>query len=238
MSDKIPIIVELIGEPESGKTHLASSFPNPCIIDTTDKGEAKAIVMDLYNDWRERYNLVSSFNEIRTAVGVANKQGRKTIVFDTSKGLDILAMKEYVKEEGHQPYPPTEWGKVRRRIDDMLFFISAKCSMNIVLTSPLTDEYKNTGMVDRKGYPIQMKSGRRKRDGYPKLDFQADIRLLLKVIEKEDKWVRQAIVFKNRFCDKISDSYIHKMNGDSVSYNGIKKLVLLKKCIVEDMLVG
>jgi len=229
---KTPLLVEIIGEPATGKTHLSLLFPNPMLIDTTPKKEALSIVKKLYpEDWQKRYRHVTTMAELRNAVEYGLKAGFKTIIFDTSADLQKLATKEWlIEHKKESPYPIVVFGQIRDKVDEVIYKI-IKSNVNVVTTSQLKDEWI-------KGE----KTGRRERDGYKRLAFMSDIRLYLKIVEKKVevggktgvKYVRVAKVIKNRFIDITSPDYVFEI--ENPDFEKIKKLVL-KGGLSEDDLV-
>ena len=228
---KIPLLVELIGEPASGKTHLALLFPNPLLIDTTPKKESMVVVKKLYpDDWDKRYKSVNTMAMLRSAVDYGISKGFKTIIFDTSADLQRLATAEWLQEQKKdRVYPIMLYGQIRDRVDE-LFYKIVKAERNIVCTSQLKDEWV-------KGE----RTGRKERDGYKRLNFMADIRLYLKIVEKKDlktgaiRFVRIAKVLKNRFIDLTDENYIFEI--ENPDFLKIKDLVLKGGIKEEDLVL-
>ena len=236
---KIPLFVEIFGEPEVGKTYLSAHFPKVLYLDTTAKREAYPVVRSVIGDEIDkRYIWVTSFSDVRNAVVrlKGDTEGfYKTVVVDTSADLQKLAVQEWLKEHKGRERPlPFEYGEIRAKIDE---FISSVVRMerNLVFTSQMKDEY-STG-TDPMGRVVSVKTGRRVRDGYEKTRFLADLRIYLSLREDEGgKFVRKSIVVKNRFRNRSdSNSFIFEL--PSYDWEGIKKLVICETGLKEDEIV-
>ena len=208
----IPLFLEVIGEPSVGKTHLASLFPMPALLDTTTKGEGYAVFSKLHADWKRRYFRIRCLEDVRLALKFIkqNKEGFKTVVFDTSADLREMGSKEYLVElnkagKERQALMPQEYRWVNEKINgfiDEVTDVEKGLGMNLVFTSQMRDEW-------RENKP----TGRRIRKGYPDANFQSDIRLFLQLTQKVDEKTMQVIpneyerkcqVIKCRFRDQAN----------------------------------
>jgi hypothetical protein len=110
------------------------------------------------------------------------------------------------------------------------------------MTAQMKDEYKvvmkpdGKPEMDKYGNPITYKTGRRERDGFERMRYEADIRLFLELVEVRDEKTgavrleRRARVVKNRFCSKTGKGWIPMLIGDEeVSWGGIIKLATVPK---------
>jgi len=227
---KVPLLVEIIGEPASGKTHLSSLFPKPALFDTTPKGEGYTILRKLYpSEWKMRYFRIRSFDDFMKELKyLKTKEGFfSTVIVDTSVDLRTLGAKEWLKNHTDRTnLMPEEWGWVNQRINEFITEITdtEKMCLNLVLTAQMQDEY-----VARKT------TGRRIRKGVPTMNFQSDIRLFLQVIQKVDpktmkyidEWERTCRVIKCRFRDQ-TNKVDWKIMLEKLSWEGIKELSKLK----------
>jgi len=219
-----PLFVEIIGEPEVGKTHLSCTFPSPLLLDTTPKAEAMPIIRKLHEDWRNRYVRVRSWKDV-VAVLERLKEDKekkfKTVVVDTSADLQNLAAAEWLeevnkerrkagKDELKAVFPITEYRWVRAKVDDFICEVvdPDRLGRNLVFIAQMKDEW-----VGGKS------TGRRCRDGYKKAPFYADIRLymFLEAVTDEKglatgRYVRKCRVVKNRFIDKCSEEWVEYIN--------------------------
>lgn len=186
--NKIPLLIELIGEEGTGKTHTSLLMPNPILIDCTEQGEGKLIAMKVFpNDWEKRYRHIGDWRGLLDI-----PDGFATYVFDTSKGLvRLMADKWCAKYKKQMVYPPMAYGQVHNMVDQLVQNIMSKPA-NVVMTSIFRDEYVN-----------DKKTGIRERDGYKRLRFESWLRF--HIVIKDGKRVFKVI--KNRFIDKISDDY-------------------------------
>ena len=186
--NKIPLLIELIGEEGTGKTHTSLLMPNPILIDCTEQGEGKLIAMKIFpNDWERRYKHLGDWRGLLDI-----PDGFATYIFDTSKGLvRLMADKWCAKYKKQRVYPPMAYGEVHNMVDRLVQGIMSKPA-NVVMTSIFRDEY-----IDDK------KTGIRERDGYKRLRFESWLRLHIKI--ENNKRIYKVI--KNRFVDKLSDDY-------------------------------
>jgi len=227
---KVVLFVELIGEPSSGKTHLACTFPKIAMFDTSPKKESWIVMRKLVKGAVERYFPIRSFGDIKTALGeIKKKQGEfSTVVVDTSPDLRELAAKEYLGELNakRQAVMPPEYRHVNEKVNGMVDEITAKMEMNLVFTSQMKDEYTPDGKA---------KTGRRIRKGIPDINSQADIRLFLIVNRKVDEqmkyideYERKCRVLKNRFRN-MAEKTEWKEFLTIFTWEGIKGLTDLKE---------
>ena len=232
----LPIMVEIIGEPAAGKTHLASLSARPFLIDTTPKGESRSVFLKNAKD-AMRYIHIGNWTELVTAVKLAgDRTDVKTVIIDTSSDLQDMAVKEYLKRNpGRKGVMQYEYGRVRDMIDaEIVFKIAALTpngfGKNLIMTSQMKDLWKSS--MDADGAVHSAKEGRQ-RDGYQRLDFESDIRLfvflkdeVVNVGTPNQKTMskRYVQVAKNRFIDKASDKWIANINP---TWEDIKGLVVL-----------
>ena len=227
--NKVPLLVEVIGEPSSGKTHLSSLFPKPALFDTTPKGEGYVILKKLYpEEWKMRYFRIYTFDDFTVSLNFVKTKGEffKTVVVDTSVDLRALGAKAWLKlHKDRERLMPEEWGWVNVKVDDLVTEVTNQkgACMNLVLTSQMQDEW-----LDRKT------TGRRIRKGVPTMNFQADIRLFLLLKQKADPQTMQLIneyericrVLKNRFRDQANkEEWVSDLK--ELSWKGIKELTKL-----------
>lgn len=208
-----PFFTELIGEPATGKTHLAMLYSNPVLADLTLRGKSKVIVQKLYpEDWEDRYFRIKSFDDLRKALKKAHEDERDTLIIETGSDLRLMGGEEFLKElqkkkSERQTLHPTEWKAVNTWFNEIVNKAIEDYKMNLVLTAEMRDEWKSNKAT-----------GRRERSGFPRMDFYADLRLYLKVESKvtgvnpevvEKK--RIAIVAKNGFKDQTSSEWVGKI---------------------------
>jgi len=170
-----PLLVEIIGEAESGKTHNSSSmFPQPAHFDTSPKQEAKPIIRKLFpEDWKKRYFTVRMWEDLMSGVKAAlERDDVKTIVIDTSADLQDLAAKHWLKEKGKDAvYPITQYAHVRDKVDELIDMVARK-EKNLVFTAGMKDEWVGKG-TDAHA------TGRRIREGFARSPKACDIRIYL-----------------------------------------------------------
>jgi len=215
------VLVEIIGEPAVGKTHLSLTFPKPFIFDTTPKKEARSVATKLLGaELQKRYMPVKSYQElVKTLKEVLRRDDVKTIVIDTGADLQGMCVEYEVEKKGRERLLPVEYGRIREMIDTDITEATAEANKNLVMTAQMDDEYVNG-----------QKTGRRIPKGYKRMAFQADIRLFLYLTSPEGvgeveispygltfayipsqkpamKLTRKAIVVKNRYVDMTSTGY-------------------------------
>jgi hypothetical protein len=225
------LLIEIIGEPGVGKTHLASQAPLPFLIDTTPKGEAKSTFLKVVKDVG-RYTHIRNWDELRSAIEYAGKRDDvKTIIIDTSADLQDLAREEYLKRTSKSSGKERisalqiEYGKIRDIVDaEVIFRVTGSppvgLGRNLVCTSQMKNLYKNIQDADGRVHTI--KEGRQ-RDGYDRLDFESDIRLYVS-LTTDSRPKRTVSVIKNRFIDRASDDWVPEI---SPSWEGIKSTIKL-----------
>jgi hypothetical protein len=233
---KVPLFVEVIGEPSVGKTHLACLFPQPAIIDTTKTRESYAVMRKLLSDWKSRYFPVKSFKEIREALEKikTNKVMFKTVVIDTSADLRDLGSAEYLEEKKKQgkereALMPLEYRYVNEKIDSVSDVILTELQMNLIHIAQMKDEWSGKGNN-------ATATGKRIRKGYGNANFQSSIRLFLKIEQEVDPitmqykgtYKRTCVVVKNRFKDQASAEWVGTL--DPINWSAIvTKLTDLKE---------
>lgn len=206
-------MAELISEAAVGKSHTSLLFSNPILVDLTVGGKSKFNVQKLYpKDWESRYFRIVVYEDIIKALIKAHNEDRKTFIIETGTELRLLlgerALKDLQKDKPQREALGTyEW----KEANNLFKVIVSKCleeyKMNLVITAELKDEWKS-----------KEKTGRRERDGYPKMDFYCDLRLYMK-IEEEITSVnpevktkkRVALVVKNGLVDSLSTEWVGKI---------------------------
>jgi len=197
---KVPLFVEIIGEPSTGKTHLSSLFPKPALLDTTAKGESYSVVKKLYpSEWKQRYFRIREFKDVELHLKyiTTRKNFFRTIIMDTSPDLRRLAAEECLRElqkakPERKALMPEEYKPVNTKVNEFITRVTdpeGDFNMNLIFTAQMTDEW-----VARKS------TGRRVRDGHKKANFQCDIRLFLQIVKKVDTKTMQYLNEYERAC--------------------------------------
>jgi len=211
---KTPLLVEIIGDTGVGKTHFASLFPSPFMIDTTPKGEARSVFLKASKQNEINYTRARNWDEVKNCIKIGGTDNAvKTLIIDDSTELQRLATPAYLASLGkpRKQALQIEYGHIRDFVDvDVIFKVTAEpptgYGKNLVCTSKLKDLYKTA--LDSDGKQISWKEGKQ-RDGYARLDYQSDLRFLMTIAEGSPP-TRQIAVAKNRFLDKVNDSAIWK----------------------------
>ncbi len=215
--NKLPLLIEIIGEEGTGKTHTGLLFPNPILIDCTEQGEGRLIAMKIFpNEVEKRYKHITDWHDLLDL-----PKGFATYVFDTSKDVvRLMSDKWCVKHNKKQVYPPQAYGDVYNMLDKLIREVM-KTPANVVMTSIFRDEY-----IDDK------KTGKRERDGYTRLRFEAWLRIHITI---NYKITRTYNVIKNRFVDKTSDDYVSRLTD--FSFNKVIELTFDKAKIDKSLVV-
>jgi len=213
------VLVEIIGEPAVGKTHLALTFPKPFVFDTTPKMEARFVIMKLLpNDWKDRYMPIKNYPQlVENIKQVVKRDDVKTVIIDTGTDLQALCTEYELEKKQRERLLPVEYGRIREMIDTDIIEAVIEANKNLVMTAQMDDEYVGG-----------QKTGRRIPKGYKRMAFQADIRVFLYMAPTAGKggeieispygltfayipanvasfsMVRKAIIVKNRFDDMTS----------------------------------
>jgi len=232
---KVPLFIEVIGEPSSGKSHLSNLFPKPAVIDTTTSKESYITLRKLLPaEWKERFFPVWNLADIRTALETIAKKKEmfRTVVIDTSADLRDLGSKEYIAElnkagKQREALMPTEYKWVNEKIDAIIDKINSVpkpdekdkekfLQMNLVFIAQMKDEWSGG-----------KSTGKRIRKGYPNANFQSSIRLFLKIEQEVDPitmqykgtYKRICVVVKNRFKDQASAEWVGTL--DPINWSAI-----------------
>jgi len=212
-----PIWIEISGEFDYGKTHLACTFPNPAFADTEQKAW---IVLEKFNN--PRWFPVKTFQDFRDFVAICEKSDDiQTIVIDSGSDLVDLAYKEHVEVDRRPTYPIYyAYGKIYEKIDTLVSRIKLT-GKHFVVTSRLKDEYVVKDF-DREGNPIYEKTGRRLRDGYKKFPWNLEILLRLeKGVKIGDKVYYPERIFGRVIKNNFLGHNERKPFLFNVSYQGI-----------------
>lgn len=227
----MPVMVEIIGEPAVGKTHLSLTFPKPFIFDTTPKKEAEIIAFKVLGaDAKNRYMWVQNWMQLVNGIkNVVKRDDVKTVVIDTGADLQSMAVEYELEEKNRKQLLPYEYGRIRESIDTDIIESVTTSGKNLVLTAQMDDEYVGN-----------QKTGFRVPKGYKRAAFQSDIRLFLtiggcsieimpgglsfRVVPKYDeKRIRKAVVIKNRFVDM--SEYGYQVLEGNITADMIKSLI-------------
>ncbi len=213
MTDKKPIVTEIIGEASTGKTHTSLLFSNPAIADLTLRGKSEINIRRLYpEDWYERYFRIKSYDDLKRAAKKAHEDGRATFIIETGADLRLLLGEAHLEDikkrsSGREQLGTYEWKQVNKWFHELVEYLVEKHKMNFIITAEMKDDW-----VQKK------KTGIRARSGYPRTDFYCDLRLYLKIESEssgEDPVVitkkRVALIAKNGLVDSTSPDYISKI---------------------------
>ncbi len=215
MTDKLPIVTEIIGEASTGKTHTSLLFSNPALADLTLRGKSKINIQRLYpEDWKDRYFRIKSYNDLKVAIKKAREDKRATFIIETGSDLRLLLGEAHLeniqkRSSGREALGTYEWKQVNKWFHEMVEYLVETHQMNFVITAEMKDQWKN-----------KTRTGVRARDGYPKTNFYCDLRLYLK-IEKESTGDDPVVVVKKRVAMIAKNGLV-----DSTSPEWVSKIIL------------
>lgn len=181
-----PIVVEVFGEPEVGKTEIIFNSVkfgyNPICFDTSPSGESKAAALKYFGEkicgfcktkglqggscYQNHWVPVNNLNELRIGVKKALQEGYNVIGIDTTADLQDMAIAEWLdepeqKRRGRVRPMPEEYGVIRDKIDEIIREIMKTQKAHLILTAKMKDEY--TPVVDESGKVKMTKWGESER---------------------------------------------------------------------------
>lgn len=229
---KLPIVIEVMGDPGVGKTHFSLMFPQPYLFDITPVKEALAVYykfsvankwddiaeLAMFKDEYSRYYHPFNLAALRKKVSdVIKRDDVRYVIFDSAQYLQPMAVEEYLQETGKKAvYPITEYHYVRSKIDVIINNL-IKSGKSLIFVATLKDEYVGN-----------QKTGRRIPNSYINVEYLAHIRVMIKIENEKGSNVRKYIVFKNRFKDTATDWVVFKNN---IKYDDFIKELIPKELI-------
>ena len=90
---KKPVILLIHGEPDSGKTHFATTMPNPLFIATEMLNEIDAAKIEKIDNWD------FFLDAMKYAITNAKKEDYETVVIDTLDGVEMLLHRSILAKE-------------------------------------------------------------------------------------------------------------------------------------------
>lgn len=180
------LIVSISGNPKSGKTHLALTFPDPLVIFSFDIGvervlphfEGKQIEVKTYpipildtthpKPYAKELAAVIS-KDYKEAVSSGDY---KTVALDTATALYHINCHSWAEELGQKQLLQFQYGEVYSRLS-ALYMQPRLSGVNLVLTHYLREAY-------RKNEP----TGEMELDGYKRTEGLVDIVLLTERVPK------------------------------------------------------
>lgn len=198
MAKKKPIIVEVIGNPEVGKTDFCSKIPNSAMIDLTVWGESD-IIFEKNRSAEEVDTLYIHAESLNTIVRFIRDLPPEitTVCFDGSSNLMGLIEADWCQEKGRKSALQLEYGELYERLNDKIIKSLKDRPCNIVFTSGLKDEY--IGTIDEKGRTSSVKTGKKLSQGIKPMEYIRDVGLNLYY---DDEGMRANRILKNRFVSK------------------------------------
>ena len=162
------IIVSIAGQPKSGKSHLALTFPDPIKVFSLDIGLAPVLAkfkdkeidvlqlpIPLIDTSKPSDYARPLWTQFQNEYEAAIEDGYyKTIVVDTFTALYEIARNSYKEELGVSSLVPWQYGEVYARMSGVVMR-AILGGVNLVLTSYLRDRYvndKNTGEPELDGW--------------------------------------------------------------------------------------
>lgn len=193
------------GEPGTGKTFNAASYPGPMLLlDTENRasialsyrrtiGEDVDKAINIYaprtmTDLRDAVEWFSSTKEFKDASKSVEPGNAPTLVIDSATALMGFAEDEYLRLNGVETiFPRFAWGQVYSIVDQ--FIVSCRAlPMNVVLTAQMKDEFRG-----------ENRTGIRIPDMYKKLPFWVDIVISCGYEKEEQEGRFTTTVLKNGY---------------------------------------
>jgi len=157
--------IEVIGEPDQGKTHFSATFPKALFLDTEHKAD---IVLRKMPEKGHVWKRVTSWQDIELGVEWALQQPDiRTIVIDSGGDIRDLALEEWKRRTGKKSpvayidgqAVPVLWAQVYEIID------------NVVRKIQLARKYLVVTCRTKDEYIAHVPTGRKIRDGYKKFPW-------------------------------------------------------------------
>ena len=221
------LMVSISGEPKSGKSHLACSFPGPILVVSFDLGakfllskfkdkaiDLKEMPMPIYDSLDAKGVGFDKFwREVRYAIytGVdSNKY--QTIVIDTASALWEIIRYGYNEEEGKAVGASGKartYGEPNARMYGVITKIQIS-GVNLVLVNYLKDRYEN-----------DQNTGKKELDGWKKTEGLVDLVLLNRKIPNP---TGAGSVFKTLIKDYRFD---HTIDGTELEMTDYDELITI-----------
>ena len=170
-----PFSIEIIGEPDVGKSHFADSFPKALHLDTEKKAD---ITIEKFPQAGHIWKKVSKWDDIEDAVNWAVTQPDiKSVIIDNDDDIQDLAVEKWSDEHGgkrpiafdaHGGVITVLYAQIYKMIDDVKTAIE-NSGKYLVCTCRLKDEFI-----------ANINTGRRVRDGYKKFPWSLKMALWIK----------------------------------------------------------
>ena len=218
--NKISLVITIIGEVKTGKSHLAmlglsGTGEDTIMIDVTAAGHAKLAAMNVYgDDFEEKYfHVDQDAKEIKRVI--EEHPDVKTICIDESKNLrDAFAKpvlekinKERAKDKKgpiRTIFPITRWADVYADVDDMFRKYDGK--HNFIITGGLKEK-----RVFDKESKMNVLTGGKESDGLRTLKTLADIGITVSTDNDKGVRSRSAKVKINRLLDYAGDGWVDEI---------------------------
>lgn len=117
------ITICIYGQPKTGKTRLAATFPKPAFIIGTDRFGTESIS----NVEGVDFALVKSTNDVSIYTNAAIKRGYKTLILDNASQLQQLVLSEMV---GLESIPVQQQRGIMARVDNQEYSFKTKSALD------------------------------------------------------------------------------------------------------------
>lgn len=193
------VVALYYGEPGTGKTFNALSFPGPLLVMDTEN-RCELVLRQQEREDTVYITQVATLNDIRESFNgftkIVKDEGDKlgalspsTIVIDSASNLLMMAQEEYQRTKNIEKiYPQFIWGEVYNLLDDVINTIRLS-GHNLIFTAQMKDEFAS-----------EQKTGRRVLDIYKKVPGWCDLIIGCKSIK--DPPSRELTVMKNGYSDQ------------------------------------
>lgn len=196
---KRPLLVEIVGGPESGKTHFCVKIPNSLVVDLTPYAEGELIFYYNRPDKKDEdlYQHVTTFEQVIKTVRDL-PDGITTVCFDGSPYLLGMIETYWCEEKNRKSMLQVEYGQAYDLINEKVIIPLKRIPCNIVFTSGQKEEF--IGGFDENNKPKSIPSGKKVRWGIKPLESWRDVGLNLGYNEEG---FRANKILKNRFIPRV-----------------------------------
>lgn len=168
------LVCEVFGPEGSGKTHFATTWPNPVFADT--EGRAHLV---LRKRGITRWKKIATWDDLRrvSQAAVEAVPAPATFVVDSGSDLQSMAEEAWLQESGKENvYPRVLWGQIFEKLDAFILFWR-EVGWNLVITERMKPEFDPT--IRTPTGQEGAYTGRLIPDRYKKVPYKADVVLEL-----------------------------------------------------------
>lgn len=243
--------ISIFGPEGSGKTRFAATAPGPIGLLPLDKKSKRtfetiskelgvqvlspkedfisakdAIKLAQTEDaaWVKQYYTDIYNNILAKGVALAEHPQIKTIVIDTATQLwDWLLFAHFGRKNQIETFMR---GAVNQ---DMIDLINALKSKNLILIHRASEEWKDTGEVDKQGKKKQAPSGKFKAEGFSKVGYYSTVTLELinkkKATTPDEKFQCKIITCQTNSLLEGQDMAEYSLVGEEITFDNLMTVI-------------